>query len=151
MNKLLVVLTLLIFLASCGKKENGRGRIPVAEVGKAVLYYDMIPPIINHEIKEQDSVALIRNYINKWAKRELLLQKAEENLSPELKEEIGRQVEETHDNLYIYQYQKQMMIEKLDTVLTDKQLEDYYSANKGSFNLNSNIVKALFIKLPEVL
>ena len=41
-----------------------------------------------------------------------------------------------------------MIQEKLDTVLTDLELENYYTANENSFKLSSNIVKALFIKLP---
>jgi hypothetical protein len=41
-----------------------------------------------------------------------------------------------------------MMLERMDTVLTDKELESYYSMNEKSFILSSNIVKALFIKLP---
>ena len=41
-----------------------------------------------------------------------------------------------------------MILEKLDTVLTDTELENYYAANENSFILNSNIVKARFIKLP---
>jgi len=73
------------------------------------------------------------------------LQKAEENLSPELKIEIARQLEDTRTNLVIYQYQRQMMLQKMDTILTDSELENYYSANEKSFMLNSNIVKALFI------
>ena len=68
-------------------------------------------------INEADSTAIIQNYINKWAKRELLFQKAEENLSPELKDEIDNQLEETRANLVIYQYQRQMMLEKMDTVI----------------------------------
>ncbi len=51
-------------------------------------------------------VALYQNYINKWAKRQLLLQKAEDNLSPDMKDEIARQLEETRTNLVIYQYQQ---------------------------------------------
>lgn len=41
-----------------------------------------------------------------------------------------------------------MMLEKMDTVLTETELENYYSGNEKSFILSSNIVKALFIKLP---
>ena len=41
-----------------------------------------------------------------------------------------------------------MMLEKMDTVVTDAEMENYYAANEQSFLLNSNIVKALFIKLP---
>lgn len=40
------------------------------------------------------------------------------------------------------------MLEKMDTVLTETELENYYAANEQSFILSSNIVKALFIKLP---
>jgi hypothetical protein len=120
----------------------------VAGVGKEILYYDEIPEIIQNGINETDSIALVQNYINRWAKRELLIQKAEHNLSTEFKDEIDRQLEESRANLLIYQYQKQMMLEKLDTVITESELENYYAANERSFVLGTNIVKALFIKLP---
>ena len=120
----------------------------MAEVGSTILYYDEIPEPVTNELNKDDSVAIVQNYINKWAKRRLLLQKAEENLSPELKVEIARQLEDTRTNLVIYQYQRQMMLQKMDTILTETELENYYSTNEKSFMLNSNIVKALFIKLP---
>jgi len=41
-----------------------------------------------------------------------------------------------------------MMLQKMDTILSESELENYYIANEKSFMLNSNIVKALFIKLP---
>ena len=104
--------------------------------------------LIQKGVNESDSTALFQNYINKWAKRKLVLQKAEDNLSPELKTVIEKQLEETRANLVIYQYQQQMIKEKLDTVLSETELESYYAANEKSFILNSNIVKALFIKLP---
>ena len=148
MNKILIILLTIFLSAGCKNNNNTAKRIPVAEVGKAILYYDEVPNLIQRGINEPDSVAIIQNYINKWAKRQLLLQKAEENLSPELKAEITQQLDETRANLVIYQYQKQMMLEKMDTVLTDAELEKYYAANEKSFILSSNIVKALFIKLP---
>lgn len=148
MNKSLIIIILVILAASCSDKEKSPERIPVAQVGKFILYYDEMPRLIQSGINETDSLALIQNYINKWAKRQLLLQKAEENLSPELKAEIVQQVEEARFNLVIYQYQRQMMLEKLDTTLAETELESYYSENEKSFTLSSNIVKALFVKLP---
>jgi hypothetical protein len=148
MNKILIILVTIILIAGCKNRNNTTVRIPVAKVGKILLYYDEMPRLIQRGINEADSAALIQNYINKWAKRELLLQKAEENLSPELKDEIVKQIEETRANLVIYQYQRQMILEKMDTVLTETELENYYISNENSFILGSNIVKALFIKLP---
>ena len=148
MNKTIILIWSLLLLTGCNNNHNQTKKIPVAEVGKVILYWDEMPKLIQHGVNEADSAALFQNYINKWAKRQLLLQKAEDNLSPELKDEIAKQLEETRANLVIYQYQRQMILEKLDTVLTDAELENYYTANENSFILNSNIVKALFIKLP---
>jgi len=148
MNKTLAYLLIICLSASCKDSDSALKRIPVAEIDKVVLYYDEIPQLIQKGINEADSTAIIQNYINKWAKRELLLQKAEENLAPDMKADIARQLEETRTNLVIYQYQRQMMLEKMDTVISDTEMENYYSANEKSFLLNSNIVKALFIKLP---
>jgi hypothetical protein len=147
MNKALIVIFLVVLSAGC-IKNNTVKRIPVAAVGKTILYFDEIPEPVINEIKKTDSAAVVKEYINKWAKRRLLLQKAEENLSAELKNEISSQLEDTRTNLVIYQYQRQMMLQKMDTILSESELENYYSENENSFMLNSNIVKALFIKLP---
>ena len=148
MNKTIFFLLIICLTVSCKENHTTTGRISVAEIDNVVLYYDEIPKLIQKGVNETDSAAIIQNYINKWAKRELLLQKAEENLAPGMKADIARQLEETRTNLVIYQYQRQMMLEKMDTVISDTEMENYYSANGKSFLLNSNIVKALFIKLP---
>ena len=148
MSKIVILIFAICLFTGCRNNKNAVKRIAVAEVGKVVLYYDEIPRLIQSGINETDSAALIQNYINKWAKRELLLQKAEDNLSPELKAEIVKQIEETRASLVIYQYQRQLMLEKLDTVLNESELENYYTANQNSFTLSSNIIKALYIKLP---
>lgn len=148
MNKSIIILFSIFLIVGCRNKHSQSKRIAIAEVGRVVLYYDEMPKLIQRGINEADSAALFQNYINKWAKRQLLLRKAEENLSPALKDEITKQLEETRSNLIIYQYQRQMILEKLDTVLTDAELENYYAANENSFVLTSNIVKALFIKIP---
>ena len=148
MNRWVIILMAAAFIAGCSDNNQSSKRIPVAEVGNMVLYYDELPQMVQKGVNEPDSAALVHNYVNKWAKRQLLLQRAEENLTPEIKQEISEQLEETRANLVIYQYQRQMMIEKMDTSITESELESYYAQNENSFMLNSNIVKALFIKLP---
>ncbi len=148
MNRTVLILLVLSILTGCKRNTTTLKRIPLAEVGKVVLYYDEVPELIRHSVGGSDSIGIVQNYINKWAKRQLLLSKAEENLSPEMKHNIEMQVEETKSNLVIYQYQRQMMLEKMDTVVSVEEMENYYSNNEPSFQLTSNIVKALFIKLP---
>ena len=148
MNRIVLVCLVILVLAGCRNYNKTAKRVPVAKVGDVILYYDQIPKLIKQGTSESDSSVVFQNYINKWAKKELLFQKAEANLSPELKNEIKKQIDETRANLVIYQYQRQMMLERMDTLITEEELENYYIANESSFILSSNIVKALFIKLP---
>ncbi len=147
MNRPIFIFLSICVLSGCNYK-NQDTRVPVAEVGNVTLYYDEIPPLMKRGSRGNDSIGIIQTYINKWAKKELVLQKAEENLSIDLKKEIDLQIEETRSNLLIYQYQRQMMLEKMDTIVSEEELENYYISNEKSFILTSNIVKALFIKLP---
>jgi hypothetical protein len=148
MNRITIILLSCILLAGCKNKQDQAQRVSVAKVGNVILYYDQIPRIIQPGLSPTDSTAIIQNYINGWAKKQLLYLKAVENLSPDFKNEIEKQLQETRVNLVIYQYQRQMMLEKMDTTITEEELKSYYTTNEKNFKLNSNIVKALFIKLP---
>lgn len=147
MNRIVVLLLIIIFIITGCNNSNSK-RIPLARAGNSILYLDEVQGVVAPGTPVADSTALINSYINKWAKRELLYQKAEENLTPEIMKDIDNQIKEARINLVIYQYERQMILEKMDTTISDTELENYYLNNKESFVLNSNIVKALFIKLP---
>ncbi len=148
MNRILLLLIIISIAAGCGKKGSSLKRIELAEAGNVILYLDQIPRLVPDGTSKSDSAATTQNYINKWIRKELLFQKAQENLSPDITDEINRQIEETRSNLVIYHYQRQMMLEKMDTLVSDSTLVNYYNSHPESFNLSTNIVKALFIKLP---
>ena len=148
MNKILFITSLIILLAGCTGGKSEKDRKAVASVGSKTLYYDQIPRILTPGTSEADSIAVMQNYINSWARKELLFLKAEENLSDINKAEIESQLLETKTNLFIYQYQRQLMLEKMDTTISEDEMEAYYAANEKKFMLSSNIVKALFIKVP---
>jgi hypothetical protein len=148
MNRIVTLSLILLLAYGCNKNNHSQKRVVVASAGKAVLYLDQLPGLIQPGTSEADSTEIVKNYISKWARKSLVFQKAEENLSAALKDEIENQLEETRSDLVIYQYQRQMMLERMDTVVTEHELEKYYNSNPESFLLSSNIVKALFIKLP---
>jgi len=147
MNKIIFFILLILTVPGCIQFKKNEKRIPVAKVSDVILYYDQIPDLVRQGALESDSISVIQNYINKWAKKELVYQRAKDNLSADLKTSIERQLDETRANLVIYQYQRQMMLEKMDTVIAEEEIESYYNANSNSFILSSNIVKALFIKI----
>ncbi|MGB4293030.1 MAG: hypothetical protein WBJ37_09130 [Bacteroidales bacterium] len=144
----LSIITLSVSGTSCLRQNKGPARIPVARAGEKILYYDQIPEIYRNTKSPEDSILSINDYINSWARRELLYARAVENLSPEYKNDIESQLLDTKVNLYIDHYQHQMMLEKMDTIVSDTEIEQFYASNPDRFKLNTSIVKALFIKIP---
>lgn len=138
-----------MLLSACNNAGTDSERTPVARAGDRMLYLDQIPSnMFISGLNETDSISAIQSYIRRWARKELLALRAEQNLTAEYKAEVNRQLDEMRNNLLIYQYQQQMIIQKMDTVVTESEMQDYYVGNLNTFTLTSNIVKALLIKLP---
>ncbi len=149
--RLLIPLFLLLTVA-CNMPVKETDRVTVARAGDRMLYLDQIPSgLVVNGMSETDSISAIQSYIRQWSRKELLALRAEENLTPEYKTEVNRQLNEMRNNLLIYQYQQQMIIQRLDTAVTDNELQDYYVGNLSTFTLTSNLVKALFVKVPATM
>jgi len=141
---------LLIFVFSCSGVQKDTERIAVARAGDRILYLDQIPTgLLVEGMNKTDSISAVHSFIRQWSRKELRALRAEENLTPEYKAEVNRQLNEMRNNLLIYQYQQQMIIQKMDTVVSNNELQDYYVSNLSTFTLTTNLVKALFIKVPE--
>ena len=148
MVRLLIPL-LLLAAVSCRHAGTDEDRPAAARAGDRVLYLDQIPSgLVAEGMSKADSTSAVQSYIRQWARKELLALRAEENLTPEYKAEVNRQLNEMRNNLLIYQYQHQMIIQRMDTTVTDSELRDYYVSNLSTFTLTSNLVRALYIKVP---
>jgi hypothetical protein len=145
-NILIVVLSLLIL--GCSRHTEQKDRVEVARAGDRTLYFDQIPDIFQPEMSKADSISALQSYVRRWARKELLSIKAEQNLTTDYKAEVERQLDEMYNNLLIYQYQQQMIIQKMDTTVSENEMEEYYLSNMNTFGLTSNIIKVLFIKIP---
>jgi hypothetical protein len=143
------ILIVLVLAVSCNRDKNEPDRKAVAKAGDEVLYFDQIPStLVMPGMSGTDSVSAVQSYIRRWSRKELMALRAEENLTAAYKDEVNRQLDEMRNNLLIYQYQQQMIIQRMDTIVTDSELQDYYVSNLNTFSLTTNLVKALFIKLP---
>ena len=146
----LIIPLLLLAIVSCRNTATDETRTAVARAGDRVLYLDHIPSgLLAEGMSREDSTSAVQSYIRQWARKELMALRAEESLTPEYKAEVNRQLNEMRNNLLIYQYQHQMIIQKMDTTVTDNEVQDYYVSNLSTFTLTSNLVRALYIKVPE--
>lgn len=135
-----------ILLASCGwlEKENGEGAL--ARVYDKYLLKDDIEDLLVKMEGDKDSATIITNYINNWIQQELLLEKAELNLSEEQKD-FKKLLEDYRRSLIIYAFQKEWIGQKLDTMVSDEEIASYYDQNQSNFELKENIVKMRYAKV----
>ena len=150
-NIFLVLAGIIILLSACQKKNNGNSsKDAVAKVGDKYLYREDLASALPHDINSTDSTRLAADYIQRWIHQELILQKAEENLTPEQKD-VQRELEEYRASLLIHKYQEEWVRQRLDTVVTDKDVRDFYDHNPEKFNLNQDLVQGIYMEVPKVV
>ncbi len=140
-------LLITLFVFACNQKEK-IGVKPVAKVNNKYLYLSEIRDIIPNKSSKEDSVILANNYINQWITKQLLLHKAEINLT-ENEKDISKLIDDYRTSLLIYRYKQKLLDQKLNIEISDSDIEEYYNKYKFNFTLNHHIVKALYIKLPK--
>lgn len=141
-----IFFTAIIF-TSCSYFKKSHDDIVLVRVYDATLTIADIKGIVPPNIKGKDSILLVKNYINNWAKQQVILHKAKQNL-PEEKRNFQKQLEEYKNSLIIYTYEKEYIKQNLDTVVTENQIVDYYEKNKSNFELKENIIQVRYIKMP---
>jgi len=145
--KYLSILIVLSVLMSCSKRPESKNERPLARVYNNYLYPSDLKEVIPVGIAASDSVSVVRDFIEKWIRNQLLLNKAEINLS-DAEKDVRLQMESYRSSLLIYAYQQSYLRQKLDTVVTDKEIEDYYKQNSSNFILNGAMFKGIFVKVP---
>ena len=146
-SKILLCVFTAVLLFSCGgKKKEESTEKPVARVYDVFLYPADLKNIVPHDISAKDSAALIKKYIEKWIVDALELKNAEKNLTTE-QLNIDKQLAEYRKNLLIYSYQTELVRQKLDTSVTQAEIELYFNNNQESFTLKDNIVKVWYVKV----
>lgn len=119
----------------------------LATVGAERLYPEDVAPLFTPGITPQDSLKLLNSYVDNWVKQQLKIRMAE-TYSPEEEERIERMVNDYRNSLLIYEFEKQYLASRLDTVVTGEQIGEYYADNGAGFRLTAPLVKAIAIKFP---
>jgi len=140
--------SIILFLTLLGcsyfnKKEEKKF---IARVGDKYLYLDDIKQLVDNKVSSEDSLLLINNYIQKWVKENLLLQKAELNLTDQQKD-FKKQLEDYKKSLIIYSYEQKLVKQKLDTNISEEEINQYYKDESQNFELKNDIVKVRYLKL----
>ncbi len=143
----------LITVSSCDKiksldiftKKEERKEPVVASVGETNLYLSELEDVIPKGISDNDSIVLAKSYINTWAKQQLLLQRAEENISEVNSNNINELIKTYRESLYINGYKESLIKQQLDTIISEQSILNYYESNKENFKLNEELLQIKYV------
>ena len=147
--KSLTLIFFLFFLSSCDymglEKQILNKDEPIASLFDIKLYRKDIQNLIPKNISKEDSLIFVKSIINNWAVKQIILKKSLENSSSKLNNTINNLVANYKQSLLINSYKEQIIKQQLDTVIKEKELEEYYSKNKQNFKLNEELLKVKFL------
>jgi len=138
-------LVLLAFF-SCSSEED-KGEL-LAKVYEAELYQaDLNYLFKDAKLSPDDSLKLLKSAVDDWINSQILVHEAEQ--SPTIDQDnIEHRVENFKNDLLINEIENTLVNERLDTVVLEKEIKDYYTKNQDAFQLNDYLVKVLYLKIP---
>ena len=118
----------------------------IAEIAGRQLTWKELTEVIPDNSTAEDSAALADHYIQDWITKQLIISKAEAGLPEEL-QSFEEMIENYRSSLLIYAFEQEWVRQKLDTIVSDQEIEAYYNENEKNFQLKDYILKVKFTAL----
>ena len=146
MYKILISISALLLSCSCSFFESVSKGEKVVQIGNAVLYKSDIDKVLPRGASPLDSASFVDQYINSWALKQLMLNKAEEQLPKDVKD-VSALLDEYRTQLLVFRYENKYVERRLDTLITDDERKSYYSAHQEFFITDNGVAKCNFVKM----
>ena len=123
------------------------GDAVVARVGDHRLMRSELADYIPAGVSSEDSLGLAQQYIKAWAEELLFLDMAESRLSKE-EQDVSKELEEYRRTLLKYRYEERYINERLDTLISDEDVRNYYQTHTDKFLLDRPLLKTRYMIIP---
>ena len=146
--RLLLASAALLCLAGCDFFQKSAKEVVVAECYGKYLYESDLKGIVPENASIMDSLQRVNSFIDSWIERQVLLHQAETNLNME-QLDLKKQLDEYRNSLVMYAYETQLINQKLDTMVSEDEIAEYYEQNKEDFQLRNTMVRVAYVILEE--
>ena len=141
------VIGLLSLLSSCSFFTPESKPQAIARVNDLYLFREDIKDLVPAGTPKEDSLVIVRSFIDRWASQKLLIKVAEDNLNAAKKTEFDALIKQYKVDLYTKAYLEEIVKRSVDTVVSDSVLKAYYKENKENFKTNAVLVRLRYINL----
>lgn len=118
----------------------------LAKVGSKSLYITDMEGMFPEGMSGQDSSMIIEAFVGRWVREAAILNEAERNIPPDM--DINNLVRNYRASLIRTNYEKILVEQLLDSVITQEELNTFYEENQLLYELETPIVRCHFIKVP---
>jgi len=142
-----LLLTCIVFW-HCGNKSGVKKEDKLlASVYDRNLYLSELEGVVPEGTVPTDSALLVTAYVQRWLREQLMMYEAERNIPKDLN--IDELVRSYRASLVRFNFEEQLIAEKLDSTVSEDELKAYYENNKDQFQLESTILKCKLLKLSQ--
>ena len=147
--RFLSILFCIFTLTSCDYIKLQERDAPTSEIIAIVntdkLFKEDLKDFLPRNISREDSLILVKSFIQDWAVKKLLLDAAANNNSQESLKNINNLVQDYKESLLINNFKEALIKQQLDTIISDEEVEAYYLINNENFKLNEVLVKSRYL------
>jgi len=142
----LVGVALLLWRCQSSDADSREGDVLLAKVYNKSLYLSELKDVMPPGTSPDDSVLLVRAHIQRWVHDQLLMYEAERNIPKDLN--IDKLVRDYRASLVRFNFEEQIIAERLDSTVSENELRAFYESNKDQFQLESTILKCQLMIIP---
>jgi hypothetical protein len=135
-----------VILSSCKEAKHQQNE-PVARAFGSYLYREDLAGIIPADMDEADSSRIARQFIDRWIRNQLYLRLAESNL-PDKEKNVEKQIQDFRASLLVHKYQQYLLGQKLDTIISLNEINNYYDSYPTNFVLDRPAISGIYMKIP---
>ncbi|MEI6411449.1 MAG: peptidylprolyl isomerase [Bacteroidota bacterium] len=143
----ILFLSLTVLLCwQCGNDNAPKeGDRLLAQVYNKNLYSSDLDDIVPESTSAGDSALIVDAYVQRWIREQLLMYEAERNIPKDLN--IDKLVRDYRASLVRFNFEEQIIAQKLDSTVSEPELKAFYENNPDQFQLESTILKCQLIKV----
>jgi hypothetical protein len=138
---------IVLLFSSCDFFKKEVNSTAIARVKDSYLYKEELNNLVPKGTSKQDSLQIVRSFIDRWASQKLLINAAELNIDSEDKAAFDELIKQYKIDLYTKAYIEKVVKKTLDTIISEQDLEAYYKNNKENFKTNGTLVRLRYINL----
>jgi hypothetical protein len=134
-------------MSSCSFFEKNKYEKSIAKVNEVILYESDLIKHLPKKLTYNDSVLFVTQFINNWATKQLLKQRAILNLESSKIQLFEEMANDYKLELYSNAYLNALIAKKLDTIIPNSELDTLYKYSKKNYTLNEVLLKYRYIIL----